>query len=366
MPNANDSTTRSARAVACSSACDERALGIAPCGVQHAHRFALLAGLILACACRSTDPALITDAASTREGAAHASAQQDWAAAAKQWHSVSVSEKGHGVDACLNAADALERLGKLDCAERVLENGLEARPDSELLLKKRGDILVARGFERCAERCFEQAVAIAPDWCEAWRALGLTRAHLGLDVAASDALQQAVVKGCGDYETLILLASSSRNRDPVGAREAYARAFRSAPKIGNGEPAVKDLVAAASLCVDDRVREVDPKALDTMQTWLDRALAIAPQCCEAHFELGVRSEALHDEAGAIAHYEHALQLDPNCLGALSNLALIYTSRDELDNARRVVRRALAVETHPDRKRALERLVGSTSALAELK
>src|SRR4051812_21114393 len=93
-------------------------------------------GLLSICACRSTDPALRPDGSCTRAGAERASAQQDWALAAKQWNSVFMSEKGRGVDACLNAADALEREGKHDSALRVIETGLEARPNSELLLKK--------------------------------------------------------------------------------------------------------------------------------------------------------------------------------------------------------------------------------------
>lgn len=59
---------------------------------------------------------------------------------------------------------------------------------------------------------------------------------------------------------------------------------------------------------------------------LERAARIAPGDAQAQFNVGVALQAQGDLARAVMHYQHALRLDPDHLGALNNLSDLLRRR----------------------------------------
>jgi cytochrome c-type biogenesis protein CcmH/NrfG len=125
--------------------------------------------------------------------------------------------------------------------------------------------------------------------------------------------------------------------------------------------AAVDIVASAEYPVlrerlDANVRRAHPDATAVCHGWLEKAIAFDPQCSSAHFQLGLLSEETGAFDAAIAHYRRAAELDPSCLHALTNLAILYSSRGDEPKTREMVQRALQFEVDPDRRRALLHLL----------
>ncbi len=76
---------------------------------------------------------------------------------------------------------------------------------------------------------------------------------------------------------------------------------------------------------------------------LQRALALAPTCAEAHNNLGNALAGRGQVDSAIAHYQRALEIKPDYAEAHNNLALALAGRGEVDSAIAHYRKALEIE-----------------------
>jgi tetratricopeptide (TPR) repeat protein len=275
----------------------------------------------------------------------------DWKAAAERWYSLYLADPGRPADACAQASRALLELRDADSAAHLIDNGLAMHEKDPDLLALKGQALVALGFRRAAEDCFERALSFDPRRIEALLALGKLRIDLGLESAAVKPLRRAVEITGGDFETWRLLARAEREAgNPRGAYESWIRAFA----MGTGS--VDDLVEAATLSVDESFRRAHPESGDQMFRWLHTAVERDPQCTRAHFQLGVLSEEMERREEAIEHYRRAVEIDPGCLMSLTNLAILYSSVGDEGNAREMVGRALALEQDGGRRKALQKLL----------
>jgi lipopolysaccharide biosynthesis regulator YciM len=126
-------------------------------------------------------------------------------------------------------------------------------------------------------------------------------------------------------------------------------------------PGTDDLVEAATVYLDASVRRAHPEAAATAIGWLEQAIRADPKCPKAHFQLGVLHEEQKHPELAVEHYRLAIQADPQCLMALTNLAILYRTLGDEAGARAMAEQALAIETDPIRRRALQRLLESTVA-----
>jgi tetratricopeptide (TPR) repeat protein len=280
-----------------------------------------------------------------------ATAARDWRAAAARWHALFMADPARPAEACAQAARALLELKEPESAANLLDLGLSSHPDDPDLLTLKGRALVASGFRRAAEECFEHAHAVDSRRVDALVELGRLRIDLGQESAAVVPLREAVDINGGDFETWRLLAKAHRGAgNPLEAYQSWVRAFEMGP--GSAD----DLVEAATLYVDESVRRAHPESGDCMCKWLQSALDRDPRCTRGHFQLGVLLEEMGRRDEAIEHYRRAVEIDPGCLMALTNLAILYSSHGDERNAREMVSRALALESDGDRKKALQKLL----------
>lgn len=285
--------------------------------------------------------------------AEHAAAVGNWREAADRWYAVYLADAGKNPRAIVETSRALLKLGDAESANNMIDLGLENRPDDVELLETKADILVAMGFRRPAERYYQRAVEQQPRRASALLGLGRARVELGLDSAAVAPLETYLEEKGGSFQAHSLLARAMKGaKDPAGAFVAWTKAF----EFPGAD--VQDFLTAASLGLDGDVRRAHPDAPKVCRTWLDRALAIDPQCSPAHFQLGVLSEELGAYDQAIQHYRDAIEKDPECLVALTNLAVLYSGRQDEPHTREMVQRALQFERDTDRRRALLKLLES--------
>lgn len=301
--------------------------------------------------CRMSRPKPVQPGEPDAKLAAQATQQGQWKLAAERWWAVWISTPEGDPKACAEAARALLELGDAESAGNLLDQGIGRYPKETGLLELKSRSLSKLGFRRAAEEYLERALEIEPRRASALLAMGRVRMELGLETAAVAPLREYVAQTGGDAESYGLLARALRGaQDGSGAFQAWTRAFELAP------PKVEDLLSAASLGLDPDVRAEHPEAPAKSRSWLEKALTMEPMCTQAHFQLGLLSheDGAYDQA--IEHYRRAVETDPGCLMALTNLAILYSGRGDEAETRKMVERALTLEKDNDRRRALQRLV----------
>jgi tetratricopeptide (TPR) repeat protein len=285
------------------------------------------------------------------ELAAKAAREGRWRQAADCWYAVYLDRHGRDIPACVEAVRALLNVPDYENANSLVDAGLACEPENPELLELKARALIALGFRRPAEAHLVKALEKEPERNSALLLLGRLRIDLGLEKAALQPLEAYIHKTGGDYPSYALYAEALRaSGDQRGAFQAWSKAFEL------GEGSVTELLAAASTCVNEEVKRSEPTAAHACRLWLERAIGKDPQCTHAHFQLGVLSEEERAYDTAIAHYRRAVETDPQCLMALTNLSILYSGRGDQANTTEFVKRALALETDADRRRALEKLI----------
>ncbi len=288
--------------------------------------------------------------------AREASNAERWEEAAGRWNEIFMR---HGTDwevACAETARALCRLRDPSSAQGVLAIGLRLSPGDPRLLEVNGEVLAGRGFRRAAEKCYLQALEADPDRPSALLALGRLRLELGLEQSAREPLRRRIALGHADAETCWLLAEATRRSgDPVAALGSYQRAFEF------GDQPAHILVSAASLYLDERVRGSCPEARLLAMRWLRDAVSKDPQNTEAHFYLALVLLDGDREDEALRRLRRAVETDPTHVPSLTRLAELHMDRGELDGARDMANRALALVGDGSEKEALEELLAVAAA-----
>ncbi len=320
---------------------------------RHLPHAAACLALALAAACalpgRRTKSVEATPAEAQAAMDAH-----NWSLAAERWYGIFAANMPERPEACAMAARAMLEMKDAQGASHVLDLGLRSHPDDALLLELKGQALAQLGFARAAADCFERVLDRDVSRAQVWIELGEARMQLGLEAAAATAFGHAIDLGGGDAGLWIWLGRArKRSGDPDGALAAYARGFALLP----GE--VDDLIEAAQQCADPAVKEKRAEYLTLGLEWLGRVVERQPNHVCAHFELGVLSEELGRRKEAVEHYRRAIELDPACLIALRNLALLYSALGNVEGTREMVERSLAIEQDPDRRKALQDLLEKT-------
>jgi tetratricopeptide (TPR) repeat protein len=293
----------------------------------------------------------VSGASSDPHAAAAATARKDWRDAADRWYAVYLAEQGRDPKAMRETARALLMLDDAESANNMVDLALRDHPDDVDLLEMKADILMSMGYRRAAERYYQQVLDKDPVRPSSLLAIGRARIQLGLEGAAVAPLQELVRVRGGDYESYSLLARALKGSgDPAGSFVAWKHAFE------HPGATVDDMLTAAALSLDANVRRAHSDATAVCHGWLEKAIAFDPQCSSAHFQLGLLSEETGAFEAALAHYRRAVELDPSCLQALTNLAILYSSRGDEPKTREMVQRALQFEVEPDRRRALWRLL----------
>jgi len=315
-------------------------------------RFALaFVCALAACGCQAVNEGPSRAASSDPIAATEATERGDWKDAADRWFAVYLADTGKSAHPIVQSAHALLMLKDLENANSMVDLGMKEHPDDPELLEMKGLVLVSMSFRRPAEKYFQRAIEIDPKRPVSLLALGRARIELGLESAAIAPLQEVLRLQGGSFETYSLLARALKGSgDPSGSYVAWKKAFEF------GGSSIEDMLTASALSLDPDVRRQQPDAAAVCRGWLEKAIAMDPQCTTAHFQLGVLSEETGAYDAAIEHYRRAVETDPSCLIALRNLAVLYSGRSDEAKTREMVQRALQLEQDADRRRALLKLL----------
>lgn len=180
-----------------------------------------------------------------------------------------------------NLGNALRAKGQLDKAIPLYETALQLRPDLAQAHFNLGSVFLQKQQPDLALTHFQKAVALRPDYVAALNNLGSLLIDLGRSTEAIPHLQQALALRPTDTDALNNLGNAFlRENRPHDALPFYQKAF----------------------------------ALDSVSILTRHNLACA------HISLGQLALEQSQPRVAAAHYQSVLELNPNDVDALSNLA----------------------------------------------
>ncbi|MEX0679701.1 MAG: tetratricopeptide repeat protein [Pirellulales bacterium] len=216
----------------------------------------------------------------------------------------------------LNEARRLLGAGRLEQAEPIYRQLLEAVPEAAEAWHELGILHVQADRPEAAAECLQKAVALAPDSAAYHSNLGAVHRQLKRTVAALACFQRAVQLSSPSpqlFNNLGLALKDAGNEDEALA--AYDDALKVRDDYANGH-----FNRANLLLTIGRVDE----AIAAYR----RAIELVPNDAEAHYRLGI---AHYDEPqldAALACWDRALALRPHYPEARRNRALVWLRRED--------------------------------------
>lgn len=262
----------------------------------------------------------------------------------------------------------LAALGYLSGEVRVDETRPLADPKDKIAA---GNALT-RATMLLEEKRFAEAAAILagltreePELADAWSLNGNVSLKLGRKGEALDSFRRALEL---KPDNLFLMLNIVQTLIGSGEAEAAAaeslrflQAFPDEPTLLEKLGYVRLLQGRADEALEilGRAKELDPTAPQLAnltaealirkndhagaERVLQRALADNPRTRNSHYLMAQAQEALGRPAAALEHYRRELEINPDKYQAAVNLANLLKQRDELEEAARFYRQAIAAE-----------------------
>ena len=244
------------------------------------------------------------------------------------------------VNAMQNMADLLRRQGRYEAALEMFQETLALNPDSALLHAGMGYCLFRLGRYEETIVSIKQAFAMQPELAQTHRDLYLLLEWALHETSQTGAVDRHLAGRPGQItlnaDDYVLLADSFRlQQDYERALAAYRRALEMEPEHGTGHAGMGDTLYRLQ-----RYQE----AAEVMQ----RALELQPDQLSApalHYLSAESLRALGRPQQAQAHYEQALQLNPQMDAAANRLAELLVAQKRYPRALELYK-ALA-DSNPD-------------------
>jgi tetratricopeptide (TPR) repeat protein len=200
------------------------------------------------------------------------------------------------VDAQLELVGVLARDGRIEDAEKMLDQQLRQNPDSELSLLSRAMVLIEKGELSLAAADCQRVLEINPQSIRALMYLGVICARReDLDQAAKY-LDEALSMDPQYAEAQINAGIVAQARKDLPAALKYLRrATEIAPSLALAWYTYGMALSAA----DDRSAAIEA---------LERVVALDPQRASVHFQIGQMLVAEDRASEALAHFRAALEL----------------------------------------------------------
>ncbi len=243
-----------------------------------------------------------------------------------------------------NEGMSLQNTGKYQAAERAYQKALKINPDFVEAYNNLGNVLLDLGKLREAGNAFRKARRLRPG-----------EAMLTHNLANALHLQGEIDKAIGYYDKALQL-----NPDYLGTHLNLGNALRA---VGRYEEAI---------LAYQRAQEIDPanpdpynnlggvfldgEEFDKAVSHFNRAIEINPRHVEACHGLGNALVAQGDMEGGISAYKRTLEINSAHSGAWGDLANALGDMGDLDQAIEAYRRAIEVGSSPgDMYRSLSTL-----------
>lgn len=260
--------------------------------------------------------------------------------------------------AALLLADALYQAGEVEAARETLapftqpildldRDDLVPNPILESLLVETGRLEVAAGNGERAIDPLERATLIAPENRQAWQLLGQALAAAGRQADAETALARyQELSRAEPSDTAREARRTAEVADPVlgalrragemagrGQVDQAIEMLRQESELTPGDPR-PPLVASRLLLTQDRAEE----AMDAAE----RALRLAPEMADAHYQRGTIHMSNGDPAAAEADFRRALELSPEHTATMNDLAVLMIQENRRDEALRLLEQIVAL------------------------
>ena len=223
------------------------------------------------------------------------------------------------------------RAGRLDLADRVATQILEARPRHAPAHNILGAAYLAKGNAAGAVKCFQRAVRLDERNAQYHSNLGEAERQRGKLREAGIALARAVELNPGSAQAHNNLGIVHYDR---GAFAEAEQAYRKALLIDPAYPEAHNNLGNALRMLGRR-----DEAVEAYQ----RALLAREHYPEAYNNLATVLRELQQREGAEHAYRKAIELRPGYLEAYDNLALLHAGDKRPDDALRVLGRALEID-----------------------
>ena len=264
-------------------------------------------------------------------------------------------------------AEALYRTGDLDTALAELKPVAEAAINQEAThplvvhaMSDYGRILVASGRAEEGLPFLQRASELQPDHIKTWKALGEALTAAGRRDEARTALET--------FRKLQTEQSEERHqaelalKDPTGQILAEAR---QAAVAGDHEKALRQLRQEIAISPDDirphllyvQILLASERTAEAVAA-AESTLASFPDNPDAAYQLGAMRMVAGDQDAAVQSFRRALELDPNHVATLNDLAVLLATRGEKGEAVALAQRL--VQAKPDDAKAKELLAAIQS------
>ena len=228
----------------------------------------------------------------------------------------------------VNHGIVLDQLQRYEHACAAFAACLERAPDDIRALRGLGTVQLRLGRFEQAEASLRRLNALKPDDPETLGNLGITAQAQGRSADAERFLRAAVDRA-GEKPALrqsLLLLLNKEPRD-AAAREAFRDILRNDPE-------------AWKLEIHIAHRLLDIGRLEQTQQLLEDMLAVHKDNSQVWSEAGVVYLRHGKHADAIAHFNRAIELDPQSSAAFTNLGGAYLQTHQLPKAVTTFREAL--------------------------
>lgn len=240
-------------------------------------------------------------------------------------------------------------------AGEVMRHESPSGPVAYQVLLDYGRALAAAGRSADAVPYLEKAAEIGPREQLAWQSLGDALTAAGRDGEAAEALDKA--------RRLAAESEARRQAAEAAAQDPVAKLLREVQEaMAAGEPqkALAILRQEIALLPDDvRPRLLEVRLLASLERYeealraSEATVARFPDSVDACYQRGVIRMALKDAAGAEQDLRHALELGPEHVPSLNDLAVVVMMKGDKEEARELLERLLRIS--PDNQLALQNL-----------
>jgi len=247
----------------------------------------------------------------------------------------------------LSEASGRIAVGRYIEARALLGEVLKTDPDNIDVLINMGSVHVATGHYAAAEACFRRVSELRPQDRTIWARLGYIYGELGQDENAIDAWRKSVAAApyrlmepyreigkayvrLGDPEAALAALREGIDRRPADFREHYMNLLVSKLRELEGDE------DRAGECADVR-RMVEQGVSDETLARYEPALVLETfdkeQTSRLHFDVAsILSSREESTLEAIAHYDEAIEMDPEYAEAYNNRAVMRYMAGQYDGA----------------------------------
>lgn len=267
----------------------------------------------------------------------------------------------------IEEGNAIEESGQLDEAMRCYDAAIALAPDLARAHMNRGNILLARGEVEEALNTYQRALDLEPDYAAAHYNSGNAHAQLNHHDAACAAYEKAIQLKPDFTDAHVALGNALEDlgrRDEAAA--SYRRALEICPEyaevhanlgktllaLGQHNEGTASLKLATDLLPDDMetlfvlgATQKSRGQLEAARSSLSRIQAASPENIDVNLQLGDTLLELGQADEAIACYRRVLDLVPDHFIARNNLGNVYFTLGLFDEAFFWYSRAL--ELQPD-------------------